>query len=178
VQAFLGSIKSKRTNAIQPEALLGNPEPKPQKPPHFPMKFRQFLRRMFGGRLHSERLHLYRKYLHQSFQVSEFFTGGHVSEASRLAAAEKKTDEHIAKQSAEGICDPNWYFTLLHDIKRWRGLNRLDQRKKANKSRWLKETRKKLLTVLQNRIRVISQAKTCSLASTKRRKSAGSHLKK
>ena len=142
------------------------------------MKFRQFLRRMFGGRLHSERLHLYRKYLYQSFQVSEFFGGGHVSEASRLATAEKKTDELIAKQSAEGMSNPDWYFTLQQDIKRWRLLNRLDQRKKANKSRWLKETRKKLLTVLENRIRVISQAKTCSLAPTRRRESAGSHRKK
>ena len=133
----------KGNKSFQVDPLLGKSQPEPEKPPRFPMKFRQFLRRMFGGRLHNERLRLYRKYLYQSLQVSEHFKGGHSSIKARDAAAERERDVIIEKQTKNGIEDLNWYLTLKYDIERWRSLNRINQRREANKSRWLKEKSKK-----------------------------------
>jgi hypothetical protein len=159
-------------------AALGYPETTKEKPPRFPMKFREFLRRMFGGRLHSERLHLYRKYLYNSFQVSEYFQGGHASAAARNSAADQKRDALIAKQNIEGIKDPHSYAVVKEDIIKWRKENRIFQRKNAAKNRWLKENRKKLLAVLCRRISDISQSKECRFAKPKPKKSAGSHPKR
>ena len=159
-------------------AALGYPPTHDEKPPKFPMKFREFLRRMFGGRLHDERLHLFRKYLFDSTKVSEYYRGGHGSHQALIDAASKTTDELIGKYNREGITEPNWYITLRGDISRWRKANRIFQRQQANKSRWLKENRKKLLRLLQRRVSDLSQAEKCRLAKPKRKKVTGSHSKK
>jgi hypothetical protein len=114
-----------------PEPLLGYPGPKATKEPRFPMKFREFLRRIFGGRYHADRLHLYRKFLFEHF------------EAASSKQAEAQVIEIIKKQGQEGITNPNWFFEVKHEIPRWRRLNRINQRKEAAKSRWLKEKQRK-----------------------------------
>jgi hypothetical protein len=109
------------------------------------MSFKEFLRRTFGGRLHDQRLHLYRKYLSQNFQIEQWFTARDKTIESRDITAAKNTEDFIAKLKKEGIKDPDWYFPVLHEIKRWRVQNQIQQRKEAAKSRWAKEKSKKSL---------------------------------
>lgn len=132
------------------------------KPPKFPMKFREFLRRAFGGRLHGDRLHMFRKFLKSEYSY------GNPDVPTSL----------ISKISEAGIRDQDTYYGFVGQIKQWRAVNRLQQRKAAGQTRWLKESRKKLLTVLQKRINALSQTEKCSLASRKVKKVAGSHLEK
>lgn len=163
----------------QIQAALGfAPTPKP---PKFPMKFRVFLRRAFGGRLHCDRLHLYRKYLLQQFEVEVWFRGGLMrvqNPQHRTLAAEKLRDEFLINISRDGITDPERFSAEFQDIQRWRQLNKVQQRKEANKSRWLKENRKKILALLQRRISDMSQGEKCRFAKPKGKKVTGSHLKK
>src|SRR5580700_7973224 len=105
---------------------------KNMKPPKFPMKFNVFLRRAFGGRLHSERLHMFRKFL-----VSYLF--------SQYVDPEDIAAKTIGKMNQSGFYNPTAYFKLMEDIKKWREANRIQQRKEAAKSRWAKEKLKKSL---------------------------------
>jgi hypothetical protein len=166
---------------------VGQPIVKPMKPPKFPMKFKEFLRRMFGGRLHSDRLRLYRKYLLDQFEVEVWFKGSMRelagrqsldSKESRIAAAEKLRDGFVAKLSNEGVADPEWYEAVAPEIQRWRGLNRVAQRKAAIKSRWDKEKSKKILELPKTEESGISKDKKCSLVSKKGKKVTGSYPKK
>lgn len=166
----------------QIQAALGfAPTPKP---PKFPMKFRVFLRRAFGGRLHCDRLHLYRKYLLQQFEVEVWFRGGLMrvqnpqQRQQRTLAAEKLRDEFLEKMSRDGVTDPEWFSAVFQEIQRWRQLNRVQQRKDANQSRRLKENRKKILRLLQNRISELSQAEKYRFAKPKAKKVTGSHRRK
>jgi hypothetical protein len=102
----------------------------------------------------------------------------HSSHEARVAAAEKKTEEWIAKLNRGGIVDANWYLRATPHISEWRKANRHQQRKDANTKRWLKENRKKLLRVLLARVTALSQAEKCSLARPKTKKVTGSHRKK
>jgi hypothetical protein len=166
---------------------INQPFVKPMKPPKFPMKFKDFLRRTFGGTRHMERLHLYRKYLLNQFEVEIWFKGSMRelvgrqildSKESRIAAAEKLRDEFIAKLSKEGITDPEWYDAVAPEIQRWRVLNRTAQRQAASKSRWDKEKQKKILELPKTAESALSQDEKCSLASKKAKKSVVSHPKK
>jgi hypothetical protein len=134
------------------------------KPPKFPMTFRQFLRRMFGGRLHSVRLGFFRRFL-----VEEYFAS--------YADPQEVAVRQIGLFNKNGI-QSYPYFYFEKDIAKWRLANHFRQRKKANSSRWIKEKRKKILAVLQHRINALSQTGKYSLASQKRKKSAGSHFRK
>jgi hypothetical protein len=109
------------------------------KAPHFPMNFRTFLRRMFGGRLHADRLHLYRKYLFASIRVEHWFKGRSATEEERELAIQADVEKVIAKNSQEGFKDPQWYFELEDSIKRWRVANRVNQRREAARARWSKK---------------------------------------
>jgi hypothetical protein len=100
------------------------------KPPKFPMKFKEFLRRAFGGRLHSERLRLYRKYLVCSF--------------SNYVDPEDVAAKTIEKFSRNGISNPTYFFEVVREIAEWRANNRLQQRRNAAKSRWQKKSKKSL----------------------------------
>ncbi|SRR5260221_1124404 len=146
------------------------------KPPNFPMKLKVFLRRQFGGRLHADRLRLFRKFLFQEFQSHRELQN--LTPEARGAAAIAMRDKLITDLSRDGIFDPNWYFRTNERISEWRKSNRHQQRSNASKNRWLKESRKKLLAVLQKRISDISQREKCSLASKKGKKVTGSHRKK
>jgi hypothetical protein len=112
------------------DPLLGCPVKRPEKPPHFPMKFREFLRRALGGRLHAERLRFFRKFL-----VSIFFAPCDDPEAVSM--------EMIGKLSQNGINDPDSYFTFMREIKEWRPKNKIQQCRNAANSRWAKEKSKK-----------------------------------
>ncbi len=118
---------------------------KTPQPPKFPMKFREFLRRAFGGRLHADRLHLYRKLVSEDSAAYVYFNGGYASQSEKDAAAEKRTVDFIAKLNSDGITDEKWYFRVLPAIAEWRVQNRIRQRKEANASRWRKEKLKKPL---------------------------------
>lgn len=159
---------------------IGQPIVKPMKPPKFPMKFKEFLRRMFGGRLHADRLRSYRRYLFEKCELEIFNqdTQRVHSPESRNAAAEKMRDDLIAKYSHEGIIDIRWYIAAEEAIKRWKHHIRLRQRRDANKSRWDKEKRKKILELPKTNESGVSQGDKCSLASPKGKKGAGSHPKK
>ena len=97
---------------------------------------------------------------------------------TRNAEAEKMRDDFIVKLSTEGISDQVRCFELIHHLQQWQKSNRIEQRKQANQSRWLKENRKKLLWLLNWRKNALSQTEKCSLASPKPKISAGSHFKK
>jgi hypothetical protein len=114
------------------DPLLGaaHSNKKPGKIPNFPMKFREFLRRAFGGRLHSERLRLFRKYLVFSF--------------SNYVDPEDIAAKTIEKFSRMGITNPNYFFEVVRDISNWRENNRIQQRRNAAKSRWQKHSKKSL----------------------------------
>jgi hypothetical protein len=146
----------------------------------FPMKFRVFLRHIFGGTRHAERLRLYRKYLLHQFEIEIYFRGHRDvhSPESRIAAAEKLRDDFIAKLSREGIKSIEWYQAVEPEIQRWRNLNRVAQRKAASKSRWDKEKSKKILELPKAEQTGVSQDEKCSLASKKSKKTVVSHPKK
>ena len=170
---WLATLKAQ----AQIDAAVGIVRPTPARPPKFPMKFREFLRRMFGGRLHADRLRLYRKFVFQEMR-HEAMLQGIRPPAAQEAAAEVMRDELIAKLSCEGITDPSWYFHTNERIHFWRKSNRLQQRRAANEKRWLKESRKKILWLLQKRISDMSQREKCSFASPKGKKVTGSHRRK
>ena len=101
------------------------------KPPHFPMKFKEFLRRAFGGRLHSERLRLFRKFLVKSY-------------LSAYVEPESVAAELIGRLNQNGLIDPSTYFNWIREIADWRSINRIQQRRDAAKSRWQKNPKKSL----------------------------------
>jgi len=138
------------------------------KPPKFPMKFKDFLRRAFGGRLHAERLRLFRKFL-----VSEYTYFSKEGEDK-----EDIPTKLISALSENGIASQGSYYGFVQQIGQWRAINKVQQRKDANKNRWLKENRKKILVVLQKRISDMSQAEKRRFAKLKAKKVTGSHLKK
>ena len=96
------------------------------------MKFKEFLRRAFGGRLHSERLRLYRKYLVEDYSNSNYCY------PERVAA------ETIEKFNRNGINNPTYFFGAIRQINDWRANNRIRQRKEAAKARWAKKPKKSL----------------------------------
>lgn len=105
---------------------------KTPKPVKFPMKFKDFLKRAFKGRLYSERLHLFRKFL-----ISQY-CNNHVN--PEIAASDL-----IATLVQTGIKNPMLYYKWILEIAHWRVSNRIQQRRQAAKSRWIKEKSKKSL---------------------------------
>jgi len=133
------------------------------RPPKFPMKFKVFLQRAFGGRLYADRLHLFRKFLNSEYN----FIPGYDVPAKLLKA-----------MTENGIRDDKSYYVCIEQIRQWKQINRFQQRRDANESRWLKENRKKILKLLQKRITDMSQTETCRFAKPIAEKVAGSHRKK
>jgi hypothetical protein len=151
-------LRAKMNEAIG----FGSIDKPAMKPPKFPMKLKVFLRRAFGGRLHSDRLYLFRKFLKSEYSF------GHEDMPEKL----------LETFSKSGITSSKSYYGFIQQIKQWRKINRVRQRQTASKSRWLKEARKKLLRLLHGRINALSQQEKCSLASKKGKKVTGSHRKK
>jgi hypothetical protein len=126
------------------DAAVGIVKPKQPRPPKFPMKFKEFLRRAFGGRYHADRLHLFRKCMFEQF---EFYTVMRAAlgktENNREKSAGQKVDELVVRLSQYGITDGVWGFERIYSLREWQKQNRVDQRRNAAKSRWAKEKLKK-----------------------------------
>lgn len=105
------------------------PEPKPLQ---FPIKFKVFLRLVFGGRYHAERLRMFRKYW--CFMLKEMAETGPrrgKTDEARLNQA----SEIIAMWNREGV-DEDDYRYHSGMIPKWRKQNRSEQRRAAALSRW------------------------------------------
>jgi len=94
------------------------------------MKFKEFLRRAFGGSLYADRLRMFRKFL-----ISDFFNFGNPTKEER----ENLSLKMIESLSRNGLAKPDDFFTWLRMIKSWREFNRVQQRKDAAKKRWEKQ---------------------------------------
>jgi hypothetical protein len=95
------------------------------------MKFKEFLRRAFGGRHYSERLHFFRKFLETDY-------------CTKYVDPEKTAAEIIGDLGRSGVQSTTYNY-FISEIKEWRPRNRLQQRKDAAKKRWAKEKLKKSL---------------------------------
>jgi len=110
------------------------------KPPKFPMKFKEFLRRAIGGRLHGDRLHIFRKYWCAMLEVyAELGSGPSLGNDNRTDEGRlKKTNDVIEKFTREGV-DEIFFKSNQRAIAAWRSENRIQQRRNAAKKRWEKE---------------------------------------
>lgn len=126
------------------DATVGIVTSKQPRPAKFPMKFKEFLRRMFGGRYHADRLYLFRKYLRWRLEP-EYVADCIVSPGGvdRIATTEKRADDRLAELNRNGVTDPEWYSQAASSIKTWRKINQTEKRRNAAKSRWAKEKSKK-----------------------------------
>jgi hypothetical protein len=116
------------------DPLIGVPEPKPIK---FPMKFKEFLRRTIGGRLHGDRLHTFRKYWRHALKVYADLQPV-PPERKTMEFFETETDKHIAEFNLEGV-DERFFKHHKREIAAWRSENRIQQRRNAAKKRWGKD---------------------------------------
>src|ERR1035441_1592102 len=123
------------------------------RPIKFPLKFRVFLRLAIGGRSYGDRLHIFRKYHNAYLQTVIQPNPG--EEYSTAESREKVTDSRIAFYNQNGLIE-SAYRLHFNNIRSWRGFTNRQQRKNAINSRWLKENRKKILTLLKKRISDIS----------------------
>ena len=146
---------------------VSQPLVRPMKPPKFPLKFKEFLRRAFGGTRHMERLHLFRKYLLNMYsQIEEL---KHLSPEAREAEAIVRRDKLIATYNQEGVHEiPFGYF--MERIPAWREHSHVAQRQAAAQSRWEKEKQKKILALPKTAESALSQDEKRSLASKKNKK--------
>jgi hypothetical protein len=149
---------------------------KKMKPLTFPIPFTTFLREAFGGKRYAERLYLFRKYWKRSL-IDVAKAAWYAPEETAEEVLIARTDAIINKLKNEGV-DKLFFEPHVQRIKAWRELNRLEQRQQAARNRWDKEKRKKILELPKAAETAISQDEKCSLASKKKRKSAGSHPKK
>jgi hypothetical protein len=125
------------------------------KQPDFPMKFKVFLRWVVPGpRLYDERFHIYRKFLYEYHAGMWDLHPGHAKD-SGYQSSDQEADTLIARLVKYGLSGSNYDTTLFFETKRqleqWRNIKRIQQRKNALQSRWLKYYRKKLLRLLKNR---------------------------
>jgi maltodextrin utilization protein YvdJ len=123
------------------------------RPIKFPLKFRVFLRLAIGGRSYGDRLHIFRKYHNAYLQTVIQPNPG--EDYSTAESREKVTDSRIAFYNQNGLIE-SAYRLHFNNIRSWRGFTNRQQRKNAINSRWLKENRKKILTLLKKRISDIS----------------------
>jgi hypothetical protein len=137
--ALLPRIKGNSSKRIQADPLLGallRPprQPTPPKPIQFPMKLKEFLRRLIGGRSYGNRLALFRRYWRYVSALS-------VRKKSD-AEIEKSLHAILEEFSAEGVDEVSYdYHSKV--FPNWRKMMLRDQRRNAAKSRWVKEKRKK-----------------------------------
>jgi maltodextrin utilization protein YvdJ len=119
------------------------------RPIKFPLKFRVFLRLAIGGRSYGDRLHIFRKYHNAYLQTVIQPNPG--EDYSTAESREKVTDSRIAFYNANGVIETA-YRLHFNNIRSWRAFTQRQQRKDAINTRWLKENRKKILTLLKKRI--------------------------
>jgi hypothetical protein len=128
----------------------GKPDKRPIK---FPMQFRVFLRLAIGGRSYGDRLHIFRLYHNAYLQTGIQPNQG--EDYSTHEGRQKTTDARIAFYNLNGVIE-SAYHLHFNNIRSWREFTQRQQRKDALNSRWLKDKRKKILTLLKKRISDIS----------------------
>jgi hypothetical protein len=112
-------------------------------PPKFPMKFKECLRRVIGGRLHGNRLHIFRNYWSvqlKKYEAMDYAESvGIKTDEGRLNMA----NEMIEKYTREGVGRDS-FNQLLNGIPKWRKENQIQQRRDAAKKRWKNKSKKSL----------------------------------
>jgi hypothetical protein len=110
-------------------------------PPKFPMKFKECLRRVIGGRLHGDRLHIFRKFWCAMLK--------HYEDIAAIPAEYKtdewrqnKANEIIEKYTREGV-DKITFDNFITTIPQWRKEARIIQRRNAAIKSWTPANRKK-----------------------------------
>jgi hypothetical protein len=101
----------------------------PEKPLHFPMKFKVFLRLAFGGRLHADKLRNFRKYWR--VRLKDFDRTKDMSEENRG----RVTDASVNLYVRDGVSG-DFYKANIDRIKDWRKENMRQQRVDAARKRW------------------------------------------
>ena len=104
------------------------------------MKFKEFLRRTIGGRLHSDRLHIFRKYWCAMLEIyAELGSSPSPENDNRTDEGRlKMTNDAIEKFAREGV-DEIFFKSHQRAIAAWRSENRIQQRRNAAKKRWEKQ---------------------------------------
>ena len=143
----------------------------------FPMKFKECLRRVIGGRSYGYNLPIFKAFWRNLLKTTAIQNG---------YSAYEQTDEYIEERTigfvnllkSKGV-DRGWFNTFEAQIPTWRKAHRINpQRKNAANSRWLKEKRKKLLAVLIHRINELSHDKGTLKVKVRIKKISISHSKK
>jgi SRSO17 transposase len=101
------------------------------------MKFKEFLRRIIGGRSHSNRLAIFRRWKRYSVRNSannDYYYPRNITDDE----IEKIVFETVEKHTKGHISEPE-YKSLAFFISGWRNDVQQQQRKDAAKKRWKKE---------------------------------------
>lgn len=104
--------------------------------PRFPMKFKECLRRIIGGRSFGNRLHLFRQFWSAKLNESSEYQ----TEAARLDEVSEQISYYNLHQVSAGA-----YADIARGFHAWRKERDRQQRVNAIKSRWDKQKRKKSL---------------------------------
>ena len=121
----------------------------------FPMKCKECLRRVIGRRSYGENLPIFKRFF-QHYLKSSAVKSGEPTHQQTDEYNEQRTVDFIKWFNREGV-DAGFYQLFVAEIPKWRKEHRVKpQKSAAAKSRWLKENRKKILTLLIKRINAIS----------------------
>ena len=146
-------------------------------PSDFPMRFKECLRRVIGGRNYGYNLPIFKKF-YRHYLKSIAVKNGYPSY--------EQSDEYIETRVLEFIewfktnrIDKGFFTLFSTEIPIWRMEHRIKpQRKDAANSRWLKENRKKLLVILIQRINELSHRQETKKVKVRMKKMSISHRKK
>jgi len=106
------------------------------------MKFKEFLRRVIGGRLHGDRLHIFRTYF---FEVIKAYEGvGYTPPEEKTDEGRLKKVNAVIERFARDGVDQMWFNNLSARIPAWRKEKRIQQRRNAANIRWQKKYEKSL----------------------------------
>lgn len=145
----------------------------------FPMKFKECLRRIIGGRSYGYNLPIFKAFWRHLLK-STAIQNGYPAWEQTDEFIETRTLGFIERLKTEGV-DQGWFKTFAAQIPEWRQAHRINpQRKDAAIWRWLRleENRIKLLIVLTHRINALSHPKKPSKVKSRIRKMSISHRKK
>ena len=115
------------------------------------MKFKECLRRVIGRRSEIENLPTFKLYFQHSLK-SAAISNGYPAHEQTDEYVERRTTEFIEWFKRDGV-NKGFYEKFSAEIPAWRKEHRQrQQRINAANSRWLKKNRKKILTLLVQRI--------------------------
>ncbi len=119
------------------------------------MRFKEFLRRTVGRRDYADNLPIFKAFWAHVLKSARKLRGASLSDE----CVEFEVSEFIDCAKANGV-DAGTYHYCLREMPIWRKDHRIrPQRIEAAKSRWLKESRRKLLTLLVWRISAVSHGR-------------------